>query len=327
MGCRLTPLGRIVGSLKALAVGDAVGKQTEGLSREAVRRWYPEGLRGFEGHPGGPIPRYVGHPRREWRIGETTDDTERTIAVARAILREPELSHATVGEELLKCEKSIHPGVTSYWEFHQAGDSGRIARGHDGCGAAIRVAPVGAVHRPSELPRIVTAAQQASISTHGGPLAIAAAAAVAAAVSGAVEGWPPREVAALAARAAREAEARWPPSGADGIAEALARLYEDLLGRSDLQPDELAETHFPDHPRTIVPLAIALATVTASANASILLAANIGGDSDSVASIAGAIAGAINPETVSEAWYRAVEDVNHHDLLPLAESLWRRRHA
>ena len=52
---------RIFACLQGIAVGDAVGKQTEGLSPEAVRRWYPEGVHGFEGPPGSVIPRYVGN--------------------------------------------------------------------------------------------------------------------------------------------------------------------------------------------------------------------------------------------------------------------------
>jgi ADP-ribosylglycohydrolase len=71
----------------------------------------------------------------------------------------------------------------------------------------------------------------------------------------------------------------------------------------------------------IVPLALALGTVMRSAEAAILLAANIGGDSDSVASIAGAILGARYPETVNDEWYVVVERVNNHNLLSLAEDL------
>lgn len=58
-----------------------------------------------------------------------------------------------------------------------------------------------------------------------------------------------------------------------------------------------------------------------SAEAAILLATNIGGDTDSVASIAGAILGARFPETVNDEWYAVVERVNDHDLLSLAEAL------
>jgi ADP-ribosylglycohydrolase len=72
---------------------------------------------------------------------------------------------------------------------------------------------------------------------------------------------------------------------------------------------------------TIVPLALALATVMSSAEAAILLATNIGGDSDSVASIAGAILGARHPETVNDEWYAVVERVNNHRMVSLAEQL------
>jgi ADP-ribosylglycohydrolase len=62
---------RILACLKGIATGDAIGKQTETLSREGVLRWYPDGVRGFEGSPGTPIPRYSGNAKHEWRIGET----------------------------------------------------------------------------------------------------------------------------------------------------------------------------------------------------------------------------------------------------------------
>jgi ADP-ribosylglycohydrolase len=96
---------RILACLKGIATGDAIGKQTETLFREDVFRWYPDGVGGFEGSPGTPIPRYVGNRKREWRIGETTDDTERTVAVARAIRQDGDVRHASVGRELLTCIK------------------------------------------------------------------------------------------------------------------------------------------------------------------------------------------------------------------------------
>jgi hypothetical protein len=77
----------------------------------------PDGVRGFEGEVGAVIPRYVGNKKREWRIGETTDDTERTVAVARAIIAEKGVSHLGIGREMLRCVKSVHPGLRSAWEF------------------------------------------------------------------------------------------------------------------------------------------------------------------------------------------------------------------
>ena len=63
-----------------------------------------------------------------------------------------------------------------------------------------------------------------------------------------------------------------------------------------------------------------------SAEAAILLSTNVGGDSDSVASIAGAILGATYPESVNEEWYVVVEAVNHHNLMSVAEDLSKIRH-
>ena len=309
---------RILGCLKGIATGDAIGKQTETLSREDVLHWYPHGIRGFEGTPGSVIPRYVGNAKREWRIGETTDDTERTVAVARAILTDRTVSHESVGRELLRCTKCVHPGLKSLWEFHQAADPARIARNHDGCGAAIRVAPVGILYASERLEDLINGAREASISTHGGALAIAAAAATAAAVSAAIDGASPRQVLELAERAAGRVS--------KVFVQAVRTVHDELRGLPALRPADVAARYFPNQPLTIVPLALGLATVMQSVDEAILLAANIGGDSDSVASIAGAILGAMYPTTVDSDWYRVVEVVNDHNLVAIANDLAQLRH-
>jgi ADP-ribosylglycohydrolase len=298
---RADEYSRIVACFRALATGDAIGKQTETLSRANVLRWYPEGISGFHGQPGDVIPRYRGHRRYEWRIGETTDDTEQTIAVARAVLSTQPLSHRAVGSELLKCRKSLHPGV-SIWELHQSGDPAYIASAGDGCGAAMRVAPIGIMHQPENIVEIVRDARAVAISTHGGQMAIAAAAAVATAVSAAIAGWPAEDILRLTLVAARTVDRR--------IEVAIESIYRDLSQLDKLSADYIAERHFPDRPETKVPLAIALALVTQSAGNTILLAANTGGDSDTVASIGGAIAGAQRPDTSTSAWWDVVGQVN-----------------
>jgi ADP-ribosylglycohydrolase len=304
--------GRIVGCLYGIATGDAVGKQTEGLSRDKVRRWYPDAIRGFEGEPGSIIPRYRGNSKREWRVGETTDDTERTLAVARAILNDRVVSHVSIGREMLACAKCVHPGVRSLWEFHQAGDPARVAVTHDGCGAAIRVAPIGMLHASSARDALVRDAREASISTHGGRLAIAAAAATAAAVSAALDGASGEGILELAVDAA---------STAPVFVAAVRGIRADLASVPRLRPDDVAARCVPDTPLTIVPLALALATLMNSAEHAILLAANIGGDSDSVASLAGGILGARFPGTVNAEWCDVVERVNGHDLTAVARAL------
>jgi len=312
---------RALGCLKGIAIGDAIGKQTETLSSTGITRWYPNGVRGFEGAPGDIIPRYAGNTKHEWRIGETTDDTERTIAVTRAIIRDRRVSHESIGREMLGCQKCVHPGVKSLWEFHQAGDPARIATMHDGCGAAVRVAPVGIFHTASNLEAVVSSAREASISTHGGSLAIAAAAATAAAVSAAIDGASAHQILSLAEWAAALAESRWPGTAAPACADAIRTAHDDLAAMPVIQAGDVASRWFPDSPRTIVPLALALATVMQSAEDAILVATNIGGDSDSVASIAAGILGARNPGTINDQWYAVVDRVNDHELETLADQL------
>lgn len=312
---------RVLASLKGLATGDAIGKQTENLSRDGIAHWYPGGVRGFEGHPGTIIPRYSTNRKHRWLFGETTDDTERTIAVARAVLRDGEVRHVSVGRELLTCRKSVHPGVKSLWKFHEAADPSRVTRDHDGCGAAIRVAPVGILYRSDRLDDIVEGAHQASISTHGGPLALAAAAATAAAVSAAIDGADGVEILRFAHAAGERAEQRRSGSQDLVFVRALRAIYDDLSRLPDLDPHDVARRCAPTHPLTIVPLAIVLATLMNSAESATILAANIGGDSDSVASIAGAILGARHPGSVNEDWYGVVEAINDHRLQSFAEDL------
>ena len=313
---------RVYACLQGIATGDAIGKQTELLSQDAIRARYPNGVRGFEGPPGSTIPRYIGNRKREWRIGETTDDTERTIAVARAIIGDGgAIAHTSVGREMLPCTKCVHPGVMSLWEFHQAGDPVRVATRHDGCGAAIRVAPVGILYTSDRRDAIVNGAREASIPTHGGSIAIAAAAATAAAVSSAIDGAGPRDIIAHAEQAAAEAERRWPGSAGSGFAAVVRQVHEDLSSAPPLRAAEVPARYCPNQPLTIVPLALGLATVLRSAEEAILLAANIGGDSDSVASIAGGILGAAYPDTINQTWYDVVEQVNGHGLAAIAAQL------
>jgi ADP-ribosylglycohydrolase len=103
--------------------------------------------------------------------------------------------------------------------------------------------------------------------------------------------------------------------------EAVDGLFHELRQLRALHPAELAARYFPNNPLTIVPLALALATITDSAQVAILLATNTGGDSDSVASIAGGIAGARYPDSVNAEWSAAMQTVNGHNLVSIAEAL------
>jgi len=312
-------LSRATSSFKGLSTGDAVGKQTETLSREDILKWYPEGVKGFHGRIGDVIPRYIDGSYK-WRIGETTDDTEQTMAVAKAIIKEGRVSHSAVGQELLLCKKSNHPPL-AIWRFQQHHDPDHVCFEGDGCGAAMRSMPVGVLHSCDNLDRLLAGTFEASILTHGGQTAICAASAVAAAISAAIDGYSSKEVLRLAIEAAKETEKYRSATSEENIAQALRQIHDDLSTQNQLTIGYLVQHYFPSKTAIIVPLAIALSLVTESAEQTILLAANLGGDTDTVASIGGAIAGAMFPDTVNEDWYRAVVEINGNELLGLVESL------
>jgi ADP-ribosylglycohydrolase len=315
-----TQVQRSIACLKGLATGDAIGKQTETLKRSAVRQWYPEGVSGFHGDLGAVIPRYA-TKRYEWRIAETTDDTEQTLAVAGTLIDERPISHSRIGRALMKCRKSNHPNV-SLGRFQQRGDPDFICYEGDGCGAAMRVAPIGIVYSCRRMSHLVEGVVQASVSTHGGQFGICAAASFAAAVSAAIDSKSSDEVLNTAIHAAREAERFRTPSSIGNMSTALRRMYAELFAaREELSARLQEDDCFPDRPIVIVPLAISLALVTKSARETILLAANIGGDTDSVASIGGALAAAMFPDTADEGWYEAVESVNRDNLVEVAVKL------
>jgi len=207
------------------------------------------------------------------------------------------------------------------WTFVQIGDPARVASDGDGCGAAMRAAPVGVIYPSSRLADLARGAYECAAPTHGGQEAICAAAAVAGAVSAALEGRPSVEVLSVALKAAKKAEAFRPPEEVSTVTRSIETIYSNLTRRKHLVVDEVAQQYFPDNVLDIVPLAISLALITESAEETVLFAANLGGDSDSVASIGGAIAGALHPETVNNEWFEVVTAINEDNILDVANSL------
>jgi hypothetical protein len=131
---------------------------------------------------------------------------------------------------------------------------------------------------------------------------------------------------ALAERAARLAERAWPGDRRRAVAPAIRAVHDDLAQRPALRASDLAARCFPNQPLAIVPLALSLATLLPSAEDAILIAANVGGDSDSVASIAGGILGAMYPSTVRRRWIEIVEQINRHHIEAISGELARLRH-
>ena len=313
-------LTRARGALYGLAIGDALGMPTQMLSRaEIVRRGGPL-LPGFE-----PAP--PGHPIAGGMLaGTVTDDTEQAVLLARLLVKgrgtiDPhELAAALTEWERAMAERgsldllgpstkravaAIGAGVPP----EEAGATGTTN------GAAMRIAPVGiavpvALHNPTSdvmLSTLVDRAVMASSVTHNTGIALAGAAAVAAAVSAGVSGATVAEATALGIQAARlaagrghwvagadvaariewatslvtgRAQADWESGGESGGEAEAAGLIYTLVGTSLATQES-------------VPAAFAvLAAVPADPWRACRMAASLGGDSDTIAAMTGAIAGA-----------------------------------
>ena len=301
-------LTRARGALYGLAIGDALGMPTQMLSRaEIVRRWGPL-LPGFEpAPPGHPIA--GGMP-----AGAVTDDTEQAILLARLLVKgrgtiDPhELAGALTEWERAMAERgsldllgpstkravaAILAGVPP----EEAGATGTTN------GAAMRIAPVGiavpvALHDSTPdlgLSTLVDRTVMASSVTHNTGVALAGAAAVAAAVSAGVSGATIAEATALGIQAASSAARRghW-VAGAD-VAARIEWATSLVASHAQAEAAELIYTLVGTSLATqeSVPAAFAvLAAVPADPWRACRMAASLGGDSDTIAAMTGAIAGA-----------------------------------
>ena len=302
-------LTRARGALYGLAIGDALGMPTQMLSRaEIVRRWGPL-LPGFEpAPPGHPIA--AGMP-----AGAVTDDTEQAVLLGRLLVK----GHGTIDpHELAAALTEWERDMAGRGSLDLLGPSTKRAvaavlagvppeeAGATGAtnGAAMRIAPVGiavrvidAGARPAtaSLSTLVDRVVTASSVTHDTGIALAGAAAVAAAVSAGVSGATVAEATTLGVQAARLAAGRghW-VAGAD-VAARIEWATGLVAGRAEAEAAGLIYTLVGTSLATqeSVPAAFAvLAAVPADPWRACRLAASLGGDCDTVAAMAGAIAGA-----------------------------------
>lgn len=161
---------RISGCLFGMAFGDALGADTEFLTYEGILKKYP---------PNGPIEP-PGNPAR------VTDDTQMALAVGEALIAAPKpYAPDTLGEQLCKAmiawyddpENNRAPGNTclSSCERLIKGESWVQATdiSSKGCGANMRVQFVGLIDVGATTRAAI--AQYQAAYTHGHPTALAAA--------------------------------------------------------------------------------------------------------------------------------------------------------
>jgi ADP-ribosylglycohydrolase len=342
---------RAQGALYGLAIGDALGMPTQLLSRPDIVARYGPLLTGFVPAPG-DHPIAAGHP-----AGSVTDDTEQAVLLARLLIAgRGTIDPAALADALVSWEADM----TARGSLDLLGPSTRRAlaavqsgvppeeagAAGDTNGAAMRITPIGIAiplghpasaappadnskkratpASPGALDTLVDAVFHASFVTHGTSLALAGAAAVAAAVSAGIAGATVPEATGAAISAAQLAatRGRW-VAGAD-VAARIEWATGLVAGR---HPDEAMELIY----RLVgtglatqesVPAAFAaLAATPGDPWLTARFAASLGGDCDTIAAMAGAVAGACHGVTGFPAEAIAVIDRHHLDLPALAAAL------
>lgn len=285
-------LDRALGALWGLALGDAMGMPAQTLDRAAIRAAY-----GRIGSLRAPIP---GHPvARGLRAGQVTDDTEQTLLLARRLLADPDaLDPRAWAEDLLGWEADIRrrgladllgPSTRAALDALLAGaDPAETGRRGTTNGAAMRITPVGIATPPG--PRLLDRVEACARVTHNTGEAIAAAAAVAAVVSQGVAGRSFEESLEGALAAARAGNRRGAPVGEADMAGRIARALE-LAGEGEAALARGIGTSVAS--RESVAAAFGVVRLAGGDPwAAVVIAANIGDDTDTIGAIAGAMAGA-----------------------------------
>ena len=324
---------RAAGALWGLALGDALGMPTQVLSPQAIARRYGR-IDGFVA-PDADHPVSHGLP-----AAAVTDDTEQTMLLARHLIGgKGRLDPVGWARALLDWEAGVAarglsdllgPSTRRAIDALLAGEPADTAgRTGDTNGAAMRIAPV-AIATPAEpLGDLVDRVAEISRPTHNTGLAIAAAAAVAAAISAALDGadLEAAEAAALAAAGDGATRGHW-VAGADiaarlEMAIALAREVPADMPMGGAVARIAARIGTSVAAQESVPTAFAVLRLAGGdAWTAGLIAAGIGGDTDTIGAIAGAMAGALTGARALPAEARArLAEVNRLDIEPLARGL------
>ncbi|MET0475098.1 MAG: ADP-ribosylglycohydrolase family protein [Mycobacterium sp.] len=319
---------RALGAFCGLALGDALGMPTQSLSRAIILEDYGR-ISGFV--DAGPRQRIAaGMP-----AGSITDDTEQAVLLAHLLIEGGGVVDIAIfAARLLEWEDRMRAkgsldllGPSTKFALEQLNDGVPAQEaGSRGAtnGAAMRVTPIGIANDVSNMGAFVDAVVAASEVTHNTSLGIASAAAVGAAVSAGVGGASLADAVDVAIDAAAEGGRRghWVAGGT--IESRLRWAIPYLRGvRAEQRDEVIAEVIGTSvAAQESVVAALALAAIAEDPWQAICQAAGLGGDTDTVAAMAGAVLGA----TVgSSAWPSAevhtLETTNSLDFTALVRDL------
>ena len=321
---------RAYGALAGLALGDALGMPTQAMSPQQIQAVY--------GHVTGLVDGDKSQPYAPgMTAGSVTDDTEQALLIASLLLKghgsrltldASEFSHALLAWEDSMIERGsldlLGPSTKAALERVRAGEN-PLRVGGEGTtnGAAMRVTPIGIAASTSDRQLFADAVWSSCQVTHATRQGFQSAALVAAAVSLGIDAGA-ADVTDLLRKAVAFVHSlpergAWSPE--PDVVAATHRALK-LAAQPSSSPQWLAgQIGTAVASAQAIPMAFALLARDPSPRA-LLQAANLGGDTDTIGAIAGAILGASLGVEVFDAYGLAqVEQVSQLDLPSVATDL------
>lgn len=327
---------RAYGALAGLALGDALGMPTQALSPQQIRAVY--------GRVTGLVDADTSQPYAPgMAAGSVTDDTEQALLVAsllvagrgssaRVTLDAHEFAHALLAWEDSMIERGsldlLGPSTKAALERVRGGED-PLAVGGEGTtnGAAMRVTPIGIAVSTADPEAFADAVWSSCRVTHATRQGFQSAALVAAAVSLGIDSARSTapDLRALLWKAVTfvdslPARGAWTPD--PGVIAATRRAMQLSINPASSSLECLAQQVGTSVASAhSIPMAFALLARDPSPQA-LLDAANLGGDTDTIGAIAGAILGAALGVEVLDGYDLArVEEVSRLDLRSVASDL------
>ncbi len=320
---------RVLGALSGVAVGDAFGMPCEMWSQRRIRRTY------------GYIDQlYPGNPENEisagLQAGEVTDDTVFTLIVSHLLIEhkggiDPELFVEKIRQWAGSDQKSKNVLGPSTKRALQEIDAGRpieyAGRMGESNGASMRILPVGIADDYRNLPELVENVRKICLPTHNTNQAISGASAVAAAVSYAVRsGESYEEMLDVAVKAADLGSEQGFDLCGPNLGKRIRVAQKIALDAKDEEEFfrdvyDIVGTGLPTV-QTVPAVFAAVLFAKGDPTACAKLAANLGGDTDTIGAISCGITGAYSGiERFDHEILDQVIRVNHLDLESVAKQL------
>lgn len=321
---------KIKGCLIGVAAGDSMGMPSSMMSPEEIQARF------------GKIDTFLSAPadhliHQGMIAGEITDDTQQTLAIADSIIEKGEVDPVNVAEHLIKWAEDLGifnnnvagPSTLRALNMIRNGksikESGIVG---DTNGACMRIGAVG-IFGKGEMIRTLDAVEKSCQATHNTNIAIAGASAIAIVIGKALKGEKNIDrLIAYAKQAVEEGMKRgniWYSASISKRIDWVLDLIETAESKEQAMLDmynfigagvQIAET---------VPTCLGILKLTnGDPVETVKVASNLGGDCDTIAAIAGSMAGAIGgADAFPDEWISLLEDVNGIDFEEYAEKLFK----